>query len=410
MLTTLAAASERRPGFVGRHRSGAPPVANNPREGTPVAIFASPRGRASTHGDGRVRRIGWGLLGGGVVGALVLAFVPAPYAIERPGPTFDTLGDVQIGQADDPEEVPMISIPDEETYPTAGTLTMLTVNLVGNRESRPDWFEVITAWADPSEAVVPIDAVFPEGQTPEQSEEQSAVEMQNSQKDAIAAALTELGYDLTGTLTVEAFSPDSPSDGILEEGDQILRVNGSAPADVAELRSAIADTGLGTPVALDIRRDGVDSSVEVVPVANPDDDGAPIIGITTATEYDFPFEVRIQLENVGGPSAGMMFALGIIDKLTAGELTGGEDFAGTGTIDAAGRVGPIGGIRQKMYGARDAGAAYFLAPASNCDEVVGHVPDGLSVFSVADLDDSLAVLDAVRTGGDTTSLPVCAAG
>ncbi|HZU92988.1 MAG TPA: S16 family serine protease, partial [Microbacterium sp.] len=132
-----------------------------------------------------------------------------------------------------------------------------------------------------------------------------------------------------------------------------------------------------------------------------------LIGITLTTEYDFPIDVTIQLDNVGGPSAGMMFALGIVDELTPGEMTGGNDIAGTGTIDAAGAVGPIGGIRQKLYGAVDAGADYFLAPTSNCDEVVGHVPDGLQVISTSTLEESLDALEVIANGGDVDDLPTC---
>ncbi len=119
--------------------------------------------------------------------------------------------------------------------------------------------------------------------------------------------------------------------------------------------------------------------------------------------------MTIQLDNVGGPSAGMMFALGIVDQLTPGELNGGENVAGTGTIDAEGTVGPIGGIRQKLYGARDAGAEYFLAPAANCDEVVGHVPDGLQVIRTGTLEESLDALSVIAEGGDVASLPTCTA-
>lgn len=356
--------------------------------------------------DSRRRRIGGGLLTAGVLGALVLGFVPAPYVIERPGPVFDTLGDVEIEQDDEQVEVPLISIPGEETFPTEGSLSMLTVNVVGNREVQPSWVEVATAWADPSRAVVPIDAVYPVGQTPQESDEQSAIEMQNSQKDAVAAALTELEYDLESTLTVDAFSIDSPSDGVLEQGDRILTVNGEQPEDVTRLRSIIADNGVDGPVTIDVLRDGVERTVEVTPAANTAS-GDPIIGITARTDYDFPFEVLIQLDRVGGPSAGMMFALGIIDKLSPGALTGGTDVAGTGTITADGSVGGIGGIRQKLYGARDAGADYFLAPEVNCDEVVGHVPDSIEVFAVSTLDDALSALEVLRADGDTSALPTC---
>ena len=122
--------------------------------------------------------------------------------------------------------------------------------------------------------------------------------------------------------------------------------------------------------------------------------------------YDFPFEVQIQLDKVGGPSAGMMFALGIIDKLTPGQLQGGENVAGTGTIDQSGAVGPIGGIQQKLHGALESGATWFLAPADNCDEVTGNIPDGLTVFSVSTLDQALTALEGIKTG-DTSDLPTC---
>jgi PDZ domain-containing protein len=134
-----------------------------------------------------------------------------------------------------------------------------------------------------------------------------------------------------------------------------------------------------------------------------------VIGIYAAIAYDYPFDVKIQLDNVGGPSAGQMFALGIIDKLTEGSLTGGRHVAGTGTIDDQGAIGRIGGIRQKMSGAHRAGATIFFAPRGDCDEVVGHVPDGLSVYAVSTLKESLHDLEVIRSGGDTSALRTCAA-
>ncbi len=366
-----------------------------------MALFADDRPPSDP--PRRRTRIGWSALALGVLGALGLALVPSPYVIELPGPVFDTLGDVEVGE----ETVPLISIPAQKTFPTDGSLSLLTVSVVGNRESQPSWFEVITSWSDPSRAVVPVDAVYPVGVTVEQSRDQSALDMQNSQKDAIAASLTELGYDLDSTLTVAGFSPDSPSEGILEVGDEIVTVNGEVPVDVTQLREIIADNGTDRPVTIEVVRGSTASTVRVTPVAGASADSSPVVGISVGAQYDFPFDVNIQLEKVGGPSAGMMFALGIIDKLTEGELNGGEDVAGTGTITADGRVGAIGGIRQKLYGARDAGAEYFLAPSTNCDEVAGHVPDGLTVFSVSTLDDSLAALDVLANGGETSELLFC---
>jgi PDZ domain-containing protein len=141
---------------------------------------------------------------------------------------------------------------------------------------------------------------------------------------------------------------------------------------------------------------------------SPDDPDRAVIGVVPGAGYVSPIDVKLQLGNVAGPSAGLMFALGIIDTMTPGRLNGGEHVAGTGTITASGRVGPIGGIQQKLYGAQGNGADYFLAPASNCDEVVGHVPEGLRVFRVASLDRAVAAVEAIAAGR-TEDLPTCAA-
>jgi Lon-like protease len=346
--------------------------------------------------------VGWVLLVAALLGIVVVSLVPAPYVIEQPGPVYDTLGEVTVGG----EQVPLIEIPDEPTYPTAGTLDMLTVTVSGNREQPPSWFEVATAYFDPSKAVVPVDDVYPEGVTQEQSNEQGRLDMENSQKEAVAAALRELGYELGGTVTVAETQPGLPADGVLEAGDVLVSVNGGSFADVTELREAIAENGVDAPAEVVVDRAGEQVTEQVTPVLAEDGE-TPVIGVYVEGQYDFPFEVQIQLENVGGPSAGMMFALGIVDKLTEGELNGGADVAGTGTIAGSGEVGPIGGIRQKMYGALRAGAEWFLAPADNCGEVVGHVPDGLTVFSVSTLDEALAALEVIADGGDTASLPTC---
>lgn len=359
-------------------------------------------------------RIGWGILSIGIVGVLGLSLAPAPFAIERPGPVFNTLGTVPLddsgSQSKPVRREPLISIPGQQTFPTTGALSMLTVNVLGNREQQPNWIEVLAAWADPSQAVLPIDAVYPKGETVKQSNEQSSVDMQNSQKDAVAAALLHLGYPLTRTLTVSSVPAGSPSAGVLKAGDTITSIDGKKPNDVQALRALIAAHGTATPVTIDIVRESAASAVEVTPVESTGAGAKPIVGIIVGANYSFPFTVNIRLHAVGGPSAGMMFALGIIDKLTPGELNGGKNVAGTGTITADGEVGPIGGIRQKMYGAVASGAQYFLAPKANCAEVSGHVPDGLRVFAVGTLDDSLAVLNALATGGSLGSLATCPAG
>ena len=231
--------------------------------------------------------------------------------------------------------------------------------------------------------------------------------MVDSQKEATAAALTHLGYDVKAMVRVYSLTDGSAAKGILQPDDIIRAANGQPITETDELRAIIND-GAGAPVELTVDRGGQTLTETVTPTSRVSDGKTVwLIGVSTLHDYDFPIDVTIQLDNVGGPSAGMMFALGIIDTLTEGELNGGEQVAGTGTIDASGTVGPIGGIRQKMYGAVGAGADWFLAPDANCDEVVGHIPPGLRVFSVKTLDDALTALEAIRSGGDLDALPTC---
>lgn len=348
----------------------------------------------------RRRKVGTWLLGAGIVGFLVFSFTPAPYVLQLPGPVYDTLGTVEIRG----ETVPLIEIEGAETYPTSGTLDLLTVSTRYNPDRLPDWWAVLQGILDPSIAVLPVGAVYPPGTTVEQSNEDARIQMEASQQDAVAAALIHLGYELNTTVSVASVQAGLPAEGVLEAGDRIVAVDGVSVFTANELRERIQEAGAGTTMDVDVVRNGEPLTLTVTPARG--EEGNAVFGIFVANAYDFPFTVTIQLENVGGPSGGQMFALGIIDKLTPGELTGGEPIAGTGTIGPEGRVGPIGGIRQKMYGALRDGARWFLAPASNCEEVVGHIPDGLTVFAVDTLDDSIAAVEAIARG-DTASIRGC---
>lgn len=365
------------------------------------AIDPAPRHRMS-----RRTVVGVWALVVAMVALLAITFLPTSYVIQQPGPVYNTLGTAENA---DGEEVPLISVEGAETFPTEGALDLLTVQVQGNRERTPSWFELALAWFDPTKAVLPIDAVFPEDQTTQQRNEQSAAMMTDSQHEATAAALTELGYDVGGQLAVYSVIDGAAADGLLEQGDIILAADGQEVADAASLRRVIND-GDGAPVEFVVDRGGQEQTVEVTPEEGTlDGEETWLIGVNLTTDYEFPIDVTIQLNNVGGPSAGMMFALGIIDTLTPGQLNGGEQVAGTGTISADGTVGPIGGVRQKMWGALEAGADWFLAPQRNCDEVVGHIPGDLRVFAVEDLGDALDVLDAVRGDTDVDALPTCTA-
>ena len=353
-------------------------------------------------GRSRRERIGWAALGVAVVIGVGFALLPAPYVIEQPGPVYDTLGVAEH----EGEEIPLIEIPDEQTFPTDGELNLLTVTVLGRPGQTPGWLEVLGTWFDPTRSAVPVEAIFPPGVSDADRDAQNSAAMVDSQQDAIAAALVELGYDFPRDVTVAGVLDDAPAAGVLEEGDVIAAVNGTAVNSIDELRAAVRENGADEPAELLVVRDGVEQTIAVTPVER---DGTVALGVGVRMVYDFPNDVELQLDNVGGPSAGMMFALGIIDKLTPGPMTGGEIVAGTGTIDSAGEVGPIGGIRQKLWGAEDAGADWFLAPVSNCDEVTGHVPDGLDVFAVSTLDEARTIVEAIGEGADTSGFASCPA-
>jgi PDZ domain-containing protein len=362
-----------------------------------VRTFLSDRGRIA-------RATGWALLIAAVAGAVMLGLAPSPYAIERPGPVYNVLG-LEPGTHKD-----LIVISGTKTYPTSGKLDMLTVYVNGSPQTRLSWIEVASSWFTASDAVVPLDQIFPTGQTDKQANQQNTQEMAGSQESAQAAALTALGipYVSVTSVIVAQVATGAPAAGILKAGDVLKKVDGEPVTSLTMLQKAIIANGTAKPVTLEITRDGASKTVEVTPSISADTKH-PAIGIYTggSSSFTFPFPVKIHLQDVGGPSAGMMLALGIYDKLTPGDLIGGKHIAGTGTIAPDGTVGAIGGIRQKLYGARDDGATWFLAPASNCNEVVGHIPSGIKVVAVKTFTDSLAAVKTIASGGNTGALPTC---
>ena len=330
--------------------------------------------------------------------AVIIGIVPLPYGIEAPGPSWNTLGTSTVTDKDGKKtEVPLITVTGGESYPTTGNLNLLTVNLFGNPSSKPTLFEVLASLFNPERTVLPLDVFFPPGQSQEEADKENKAQMVDSQQEAIAAAFTKLGYDVTD-LKVDKVLDGSPAQGRLEVGDIIVSVNGTPIASIAQLREVLAVNGADKPAKFVYLRDKVSFTTEITPVlSDPDSAGnqAPIIKVLGSSTYAFPFKVTIQLNDVGGPSAGLMFALGVYDKLTPDDLTGGRKIAGTGTIDASGIVGPIGGIKEKMYGARNAGAQYMFVPAENCDEAYGHVPSGIRIFKVATMTDALTDLAVI---------------
>jgi PDZ domain-containing protein len=249
--------------------------------------------------------------------------------------------------------------------------------------------------------------MFPPNVSTAQVEAESTAMMEESQQDAVAAALTKLGYTVPWHVYVSEVTKASPASGKLIAADFVLKINGIDIKDVDQLRSVINQLAPSGPLAVEVLRDGRTVVEKVTATKNAE--GKYRLGILAGYKYDFPVKIKLQLGDVGGPSGGMMFALGIIDRLTPGQLTGGKHIAGTGTIDAAGNVGPIGGIRHKLFGAAQAGATIFLAPSSNCDEVVGHVPSGLTVVRVSTLTEAKSDLEKIATGTNPATLPTCTA-
>jgi PDZ domain-containing protein len=333
-----------------------------------------------------------------LLGLLAMLVLPAPYVIERPGPAYNVLGKADGKQ--------IINATGAQMYPTSGDLNLLTVSVVGSREHTPTWPEIFAAWLDPAQTVVPIDEVYPVGTSYEESQAESVAMMDQAQQDAIFVALNELGYQVPIHIYVQQVNKNSPSSGKLVAGDYVEAVNGEHPKDIAALRKLVAGYDGTNPLKVTVDRKGTKAIFNISPTKNSD--GDYMLGILVGFKYDFPVEVELKLSDVGGPSGGMIFALGIYDVLTEGKLTGGAKIAGTGTIDFNGAVGPIGGIRQKLFGAQRAGAKFFLAPADNCNEVNGHIPSGIQVFRVKDFNEALKAVTAIGNKTDLSKLATCA--
>lgn len=321
-----------------------------------------------------------------------------PYVALSPGPAYDTLGSVYDASAK--KDLPVLTVTGRRTYPTDGTLDLTTVSV----RDQITLFEALSGWLSAREAVVPREIVFPPDQSRDQADRENAQLMQQSQDDATTAALTELGVPSVSTVSVSKVTDGGPSVGLLKSGDVITSVDGTAVKDSASLRALISRRAPGQSVVIGYRRDGTAGTATISTVSSAEATPRAVIGITPAEQSSFPgVKVAIRLKDVGGPSAGLMFALGIIDKLTPDSLTGGRKIAGTGEITVEGTVGPIGGIAQKLLGARGQGATVFLVPDANCAEAKANKPSGLMLVRVKSLKGALSSLATVRSGGTPPS-------
>ncbi|VEG30080.1 YlbL family protein [Actinomyces howellii] len=338
------------------------------------------------------------------------ATVPINKVIEAPGPTWNVLSQTPEGQE-------VLTVSGAESYPAGGALRMTTVSVSGCPGHPVTFFMLVDAWLDDDKAVLDRDEVCPDSLSQEEVEQEGQAQMTSSQDAAVVAALMESGLATRMVLTVAGVSQEQTSTS-LAEGDVLESITpeGGTTTTITtytELRELLTTIPAGTPVTLGVTRDGHAVDVGLTTLAPQDQDGdgqadseGSLLGVYLSASADSDIDAEVALSDVGGPSAGMMFALGIIDELTPGDMTGGQDIAGTGSISFDGQVGAIGGIRQKMAGAAEAGSDYFLAPASNCAEVEGHVPEGMTVAAVSTLDEAVTAVEAIASG-DTQALTTC---
>jgi PDZ domain-containing protein len=339
-----------------------------------------------------MRRRGVTVLTGAVLLILLIwqtVWVRVPFVELAPGPTVDTLGQA--------EGHPVIAIQGTGTSTSAGQLRLVTVSVISDLTL----LDALRGWLRSDVAVVPHDLIYPPGKSEQEVDKENEQDFRDSQTSAETAALRKLGYPVQ--VAVKEVVEGAPAQGTLQPGDVLTAVDGTPVTSPSKLTQLIRSKPAGTDRTFTIVRNGATSTVHITPVKS--DDGRPRIGVTVESKQPHPFEIKIDLDKIGGPSAGLMFTLGIIDKLDPTDLTGGLTIAGTGTIDDEGAVGPIGGIAQKLVAAKAAKASAFLTPAANCAEAVANAQPGLPLVKVSNLDDAMSALQALR---DHRQPPLCA--
>jgi len=329
-------------------------------------------------GGSRVRqRITTGI-GAAVLVAVVIALnlYQLPVVALSPGPAEDVLSRTKV-QGSAP------------VYDSKGKLYLTSVGI----DDQVRFFEAILDLANRDVQLRPRSAIYPEGESTQLVNQQNIADMDESKLLASVVALRLAGYriDPAGVEVVDV-RHGAPADGRLRPGDRLERADGRPVTNIQQLQALIRKHRPGEILALGVKRGDAGLPVRV-PVAL--DEGQPRIGVVLREVYGkLPIKVSIDTENIGGPSAGMMFALSIYDKLTPGDLTGGRRVAGTGQITEDGSVAPIGGIAEKLVGARRQGATVFLLPRDNCDEASAHPPRGLRLVPVSNVREAIGFLES----------------
>jgi Lon-like protease len=339
------------------------------------------------------RRVATMIIGGVLLAVLALAGsqLPVPYVALGPGPTLDTLGTDTGGKE-------IIQIEGRPERTTAGHLNFTTISV----QDRLDLFTAFRAWLDRRASVVPREDIYPPGKSAEEVDQETTRQFVDSQSSAEFEALGELGYP--AQVVIHEVPSGSPSAGKLAAKDVLTSVNGQPVRSYEDVSGVLRKLQPGATVTAGYSRGGKAATATVVTTKPTDREGAAL-GIVLTLQRKAPFEVTIALdESIGGPSAGLMFALGIVEKVGPEDLTGGKFIAGTGTIEEGGRVGPIGGIQLKMIGAREKGATVFLVPQDNCTDALSNPPAGLQLIKVETLHSAIEALRAIKAG---RAAPAC---
>ena len=330
--------------------------------------------------------------------ALLLVLVPVPFVSWSPGGARDTLGTV--------DNEPIIRVQGIDTYPTTGRLDM-TILATTPADARLSLPQALLAYWLPSRDALPREVIYDPGKSVEQVTDEDAEMMETAQDDAVVAALRADGLTVIERPAVYSVTVGGPAHQRLVPGDLVTSVDGRPTATEKAVRDAIQQRQVGESVVFTVIRNKEERRVKVVTAESTTQSDAPVVGITLGTGYDYEPEISFDFgQQIGGPSAGLVFALAIYDKITEGPLLAGRHVAATGTISPGGLVGPIGAIQQKIAGAEKAGATEFLVPAANCGDLAGLRTD-LNLIKVSTLRDAITAMETLNTPGAAAMLPRC---
>ncbi len=329
----------------------------------------------------------------------VLALVPVPFVRLSPGPLFNTIGTVK--------EKELIKISEVQTYPSQGELNMTTVSETGGPYGQLVLFDAMVAWFMPTQTVVPTSQQYPQMVDKEVIKQQSKRMFSSSQASAIAAALNYLEIETDATVRVDSVVVGAPADGKVEPGDLVLAVNSQPVTTSEEVVSFVQAEVPGAEIDFKLSRKSEVIEVTVISEESKVKPGSASVGISIAPAVNPPFKIEFELEDVGGPSAGLMFTLGIINELTESDLTFGKKIAGTGTINVKGEVGPVGGILQKVAASEQAGVDLFLIPQSNCPEFARDEFRSMPIVAVNSVTAAINAIDIYSQTNSLAGLNTC---